>query len=111
MLILPTITVKHLASHVLGLLARRIVADWQGRYGISPWLLETCVEFERTGTCYRAANWIEVGLTAGRGRQDRHHKEDVPQKRVFLYLLCKTAPVRGADPAAPPQLLHRAHGA
>lgn len=112
-LILPTITVKHLASHVLGLLARRIVADWQGRYGISPWLLETCVELERTGTCYRAANWIEVGLTAGRGRQDRHHKEDVPQKRVFLYPLCKTASVRGAGRAraAHPQPLHRAHGA
>ena len=89
-LILPTICVKHLASHVLGLLTRRIVADWQRRYGISPWLLETCVDLERAGTSYRAANWVEVGLTAGRGRQDRHHKGDVPQKRVFLYPLCKT---------------------
>src|SRR5215475_10974132 len=101
-LILPTISVKHLASHVLGLLARRIVADWQHRYGISPWLLETCVELERTGTSYRAANWIEVGLTAGRGRQDRHHKGDVPQKRIFLYPLCRTTLEHlCGEPAAP----------
>jgi len=101
-LILPTICVKHLASHVLGLLRRRIVPDWQRRYGISPWLLETCVELERIGTSYRAANWVEVGLTAGRGRQDRLHKEDVPQKRVFLYPLCKTTLERlCADRAAP----------
>ena len=101
-LILPTISVKHLASHVLGLLTRRIVADWQHRYGISPWLLETCVELERTGTSYRAANWIEVGLTAGRGRQDRHHKGDVPQKRIFLYPLCRTTLEHlCGEPAAP----------
>ena len=101
-LILPTICVKHLASHVLGLLTRRIVPDWQRRYGISPWLLETCVELERIGTSYRAANWVEVGLTAGRGRQDRLHKEDVPQKRVFLYPLCKTTLERlCGDRAAP----------
>jgi Domain of unknown function (DUF4338)/Transposase DNA-binding len=102
-LILPTINVKHLASHVLGLLTRRIVTDWQGRYGISPWLLETCVELERAGTSYRAANWIEVGLTAGRGRQDRHHKGDVPQKRVFLYPLCKTTLERLCGEPAVPQ--------
>jgi len=101
-LILPTISVKHLASHVLSLLTRRIVADWQHRYGISAWLLETCVELERTGTSYRAANWIEVGLTAGRGRQDRHHKGNVPQKRVFLYPLCRTTLERlCGKPAAP----------
>jgi len=102
-LILPTISVKHLASHVLGLLTRRIVADWQHRYGISPWLLETCVELERTGTSYRAANWIEVGLTAGRGRQDRHHKGDVPQKRVLLYPLCRTTLERLCGERAAPE--------
>jgi len=108
-LILPTISVKHLASHVLGLLTRRIAADWQHRYGISPWLMETCVDLERTGTAYRAANWIEVGLTAGRGRQDRHHKEDVPQKRVFLYPLCKTTLERlcGEPAAAEPGWVHQ----
>jgi hypothetical protein len=102
-LILPTISVKHLASHVLGLLTRGIVADWQRRYGISPWLLETCVELERAGTSYRAANWIEVGLTAGRGRQDRHHKGDVPQKRVFLYPLCMTTLERLCGERAAPE--------
>ena len=107
-LILPSISVKHLASHVLGLLARRIMADWQHRYGISPWLLETCVELERAGTCYRAANWIEVGLTAGRGRQDRHHKGDVPQKRVFLYPLRKAALRRLCGVAPEPGWVHLA---
>jgi hypothetical protein len=102
-LILPSISVKHLASHVLSLLTRRIVADWQRRYGLSPWLMETCVELERAGTSYRAANWIEVGLTAGRGRQDRHHKEDLPQKRVFLYPLCKTTLERLCGERAAPE--------
>ena len=102
-LILPSISVKHLASHVLGLLARRIVADWQRRYGLSPWLMETCVELERAGTSYRAANWIEVGLTAGRGRQDRGHKEALPQKRVFLYPLCKATLERLCGQRATPE--------
>ena len=102
-LILPTISVKHLASHVLGILTRRIMTDWQHRYGLSPWLMETCVELERTGTSYRAANWIEVGLTTGRGRQDRHHKGDVPQKRVFVYPLCKTTLKRLCGERAAPE--------
>lgn len=86
-LIAPTVVVKNLASHVLGLLSRRIAADWQRRYGIAPWLMETCVEATRPGTVYRAANWIEVGLTAGRGRQDEAHACAVPAKRVFLRVL------------------------
>ncbi|MGH8444417.1 MAG: IS4 family transposase [Solimonas sp.] len=86
-LIVPAVVVKNLASHVLGLLARRIVADWRGRYGIAPWLMETCVEATRSGTVYRAANWIEVGLTAGRGRQDGDHQRAMPVKRVFLRVL------------------------
>jgi hypothetical protein len=86
-LILPTVRVKHLGSHVLGQLTRRIVGDWQQRYGTAPWLMESYVEATRSGTVYRAANWIEVGLTAGRGRQDRAGKGGLPQKRVFLYPL------------------------
>jgi hypothetical protein len=111
-LILPTVTVKHLASKVLGLLARRIVADWRQRYGFSPWLMETCVEVERSGTCYKAANWIEVGLTAGRGRQDRDHKRDVKRKRVFLYPMCKATLVRlcGERPAPEPDWVNREFG-
>jgi hypothetical protein len=72
-LILPGVRVKHLASHLLGQLTRRIGRDWQDRYGRQPWLMETCVEASHAGTCYRAANWIELGMTAGRGRQDREN--------------------------------------
>ncbi len=86
-LILPSVRVKHLASHVLGQLARRIGRDWQERYGLAPWLMETCVEATRSGTVYRAANWTEVGMTAGRGRQDSAGKGGLAAKRVFLYPL------------------------
>jgi len=88
-LILPSVQVKHLASHVLGQLTRRIAADWQQRYGISPWLMETYIETSRPGTAYRAANWIEVGRTAGRGRQDRAGNAALEPKRVFLYPLSR----------------------
>lgn len=90
-LIVPEVVVKNLASHVLGLLSRRVVADWRRRYGIAPWLMESCVEATRSGTVYRAANWIEVGLTAGRGRQDGAHQCAVPVKRVFLQVLDERA--------------------
>jgi hypothetical protein len=86
-LILPTIRVRHLASHVLSQLARRLRGDWRDRYGLDPWLMETCVEAPHAGTCYRAANWTELGLTAGRGRQDRDHKVKAAGKRVFVYPL------------------------
>lgn len=90
-LILPTVHVKNLASHALGLLTQRIVSDWRERYGLWPWLMETFVDVSRPGTCYRAANWIEVGVTAGRGRQDSAHKAELPPKRVFLYPLSPDA--------------------
>ena len=111
-LILPTVRVKHLASHVLGQLARRIGQDWRDRYGFSPWLMETCVELSHAGTCYRAANWIELGMTAGRGRQDRENKAPLIPKRVFVYPLDPAAlktlcPNR---PAAPPGWVHREFG-
>ncbi|MFI4981413.1 MAG: IS4 family transposase [Nevskiales bacterium] len=86
-LILPGVQVKHLASHVLGKLARQLPRDWRSRYAITPWLMETCVEVARSGTAYRAANWMEVGLTAGRGRQDTTGKRKLGEKRVFLYPL------------------------
>jgi hypothetical protein len=86
-LILPTVRVKHLAPHVLGQLARRIASDWRQRYGTTPWLMETYVEAARSGTVYRAANWIEVGMTTGRGRQDCAGKGGLPEKRVFVYRL------------------------
>ena len=78
--------VPHLASAVLGAVARRIGADWQAKYGHGLDALETFVERDRfAGTCYRAANWRCVGPTRGRSRQDRDHTRAVPVKDVYLY--------------------------
>ena len=63
------VQVPHLASHVLGLIARRIRADWQAKYGHPVYALETFVDRSRfKGTCYRAANWLRLGCTQGRTR-------------------------------------------
>jgi len=87
-LILPWVRVPELASHILGRVARRIAADWQGRYGHRVALLETFVERSRfRGSCYRAANWIGAGQTQGRTRQDRRHVLQVPVKDVWVYPL------------------------
>jgi len=87
-LIMPWVRVPHLASHILGRIARRICRDWQTKYGHSVVLLETYVEQHRfTGTCYRAANWACVGETQGRSRNDRHKRLNVPVKSVWLYPL------------------------
>ena len=111
-LILPTVQVEHLASHVLGQLTRRIVGDWQERYGVKPWLMESYVEAARAGTAYRAANWIEVGMTAGRGRQDNTGKARLPPKRVFLYPLSRAMLKRlcPARPVAEPGWVRREFG-
>ena len=108
-LIVPGVVVKNLASHALGLLTRRIVADWRARYGVAPWLMETYVEATHSGTVYRAANWLEVGLTAGRGRQDGGHARAVPAKRVFLRVLDAAALKRqcGTRPAGVAGWVHR----
>lgn len=85
-LILPWIGVKHLASYLLGEVARRIDKDWQGKYGHGIDWLETFVDRDRfRGSCYRAANWECVGQTRGRSRQDREHRLKVPIKDVYLY--------------------------
>ncbi len=88
-LILPHVQVKNLASHVLALALRTVTTDWEAAYGIRPYLAETFVDAARfTGHCYRAANWIEVGYTTGRGRQDRYHeRHHACPKRVLLYPL------------------------
>jgi hypothetical protein len=87
-LILPWVRVPELASHILGRVARRLAADWQARYGHPVRLLETFVERERfRGSCYRAANWIWVGQTQGRTRQDRHSQIQAPVKDVWVYPL------------------------
>ena len=70
-LILPDVKVPHLASHLLAMAARQLVPDFESHYGYAPVLMETFVENGRyQGTCYRAANWIRVGETTGRGRND-----------------------------------------
>ena len=87
-LILPWVRVAHLASHVLGRIARRIREDWVSAYGHEVVLLESFVEVSRfRGTCYRAANWVYVGRTKGRSRNDRRHCIEVPVKDIYLYPL------------------------
>ncbi len=88
-LILPSVKVPHLASHVLGLAARRLLQDWQSVYGVRPVLLETFVDPGQRGTCYRAANWTEIGQTCGRGRQDRRHTLGGRSKRIFVRPLAR----------------------
>jgi len=89
-LILPWVASQNLASKVLGLVARQLPEDWQHRYGYRPLLLETFVEQARfTGTCYRAANWLHVGQTRGRGKLGPAGKQSVPIKDVWLYPLGK----------------------
>lgn len=87
-LILPWVRVRFLASHLLSQIACRINRDWQQRYGHRLYLLETFVQADRfRGTSYQAANWIHVGQTTGRTRQDRHHRVDTPCKDIYLYPL------------------------
>jgi hypothetical protein len=82
------VSVPHLASHVLGLITRRIRADWQVKYGHPVSALETFVDRSRfKGTCYRAANWQRLGATRGRTRNDRAHCIRAAVKDVYLYPL------------------------
>jgi len=86
-LILPWVAVPHLASHVLALAARQLPTDWLAAHGVRPLSLETLVDRPYTGTCYRAANWICVGQTQGRGRMDRTHRAQGTCKDILLYPL------------------------
>ena len=87
-LIFPWVKVKNLASKVLSLAAKRIRTDWHERYGYSPVLLETFIDAEKyPGTCYRAANWIYLGQTKGRGRMDRYNKRPIKRKDIYVYPL------------------------
>ena len=89
-LILPWVRVRGLASKILGHCARQLPGDWELRYGCRPLLLETLVDARRfRGTCYRAANWIHVGHTQGRGRMDSEHRtHGLAPKDIYLYPLC-----------------------
>jgi hypothetical protein len=87
-LILPFVKVPHLASWILGQVLRRLSADWQKKYGHPIALVETFVERERfAGTSYKASNWLRLGPTTGRSRQDRQRTLQVPVKDVYIYPL------------------------
>ena len=92
-LILPWVRVKGLASKILALSAHQMPHDWQNRYGYRPLLLETLVDAQRfRGTCYRAANWLHLGQTAGRGRMDREHQNHGQAiKDIYVYPLARYA--------------------
>ena len=92
-LILPWVRVKNLASRALSLATRRLGGEWSERYGVEPLLVETLVDPSRyTGNCYRAANWIGLGGTSGRGRMDRKRvRFGVAPKLVFVYPLVPEA--------------------
>jgi len=102
-LILPWVHVPHLASHLLGQCTRQLPGDWEARYGVRPLLLETLVDPTRfRGTCYRAANWLALGETAGRGRMDRAHaRTGHAPKAVYVYPLGRDVPARLCTAPAP----------
>ncbi len=89
-LILPWVQVPHLASHILGRTARILAAEWQRLYGHPVVFVETFVDPERfSGTCYRAANWVVLGQTTGRGKDDLTHRANRSRKDVLGYPLVR----------------------
>jgi hypothetical protein len=87
-LVLPWVQVPHLASHILGRMARQLSGDWEQVYGHPLYFLETFVDPERfRGTCYRAANWMALGRTTGRGKDDQTHQPNRSLKEVWGYPL------------------------
>lgn len=89
-LILPWIQSENLASRVLSMATRRLADDWEQRYSYRPVLMETFVESPRfRGTCYKAANWLYLGETTGRGRLEPNHQARLPKKSVLVRPLAK----------------------
>lgn len=90
LLILPWVRVPHLASHLLGRIAKTISGDWQKIYRHPIVWLETFVDTERfAGTCYRAANWTLLGLTSGRGKYNKTQKQLTSIKAMYGYPLSR----------------------
>lgn len=88
LLIRPSVQCHNLASRVLGMAMQRLAEDFAARYGYAPWLVESFVDAQRhAGTCFKAANWVRVGSTQGRGRQDREGIRAAGIKDVFVYVL------------------------
>lgn len=101
-LILPWVQVPHLASHLLGRMARQISADWQTVYGHPLHYLETFVDRDRyKGTSYRAANWLCLGQTTGRGIKDKQHRVTLSRKDVLGYALRKDFRAKLCEAQAP----------
>ncbi len=88
-LVLPWVRISCLASHILGRMAQMVPRDWDRIYGHPVYYLETFVHPERKGTCYRAANWIALGWTTGRGKADSSNRPNRPLKQVLGYPLDK----------------------
>ena len=89
-LILPWVKVPYLASHLLSLSARIVAKEWLSFYKHPIYFLETFVDTERfNGTCYKAANWLYLGKTTGRGKNDQTHRQNRSIKAVFGYPLHK----------------------
>jgi hypothetical protein len=83
-LIVPWVKVPHLASHLLGRVARTLSSDWQRKYNHPICFVETFVDPERNrGTCYRAANWVELGMTTGRGKDAPTRQQNRSKKQVL----------------------------
>jgi hypothetical protein len=89
-LILPWVRVPHLASHLQGRMAKQLSTDWEGLYHHPVYYQETFVDLERfKGTSYRAANWLYLGKTTGRGKNDQTKRPNRSIKAVWGYPLCR----------------------
>lgn len=104
-LIRNSVNCPNLASHVLGMVLRRVGADYEAQYGYRPWLVESFVDTQHfIGTSYRAANWLEIGQTQGRGRQDRFKENAKTVKAIYVYELDPDVRARLAAIAEPVQV-------
>ena len=83
-LILPWVRCQNLATKTLAMVAKRLPDDWVARYGYRPVLMETFVDANRPGTCYKAGNWTKVGMTQGRGKHDQFHANAASVKSIWL---------------------------